>query len=54
MINRRVPNALERALFAAAIIYAIIPFDFIPDALIPDSSGQIDRSVSGLSLCYSR
>jgi uncharacterized membrane protein YkvA (DUF1232 family) len=39
MIDSRVPRT-ERALFAAAIIYAIIPFDFIPD-MIP-FVGQID------------
>ena len=39
MVDPRVP-ATERALFAAAIIYAIIPFDFIPD-IIP-FVGQID------------
>src|SRR5688572_9210858 len=39
MTDSRVPRA-ERALFAGAIIYAIIPFDFLPD-LIP-FVGQID------------
>jgi len=39
MADPRVPRT-ERALFAAAIIYAIIPFDFIPD-MIP-FVGQID------------
>jgi uncharacterized membrane protein YkvA (DUF1232 family) len=39
MVDSRVP-ATDRALFAAAIIYAIIPFDFIPD-MIP-FVGQID------------
>jgi len=39
MIDSRVPRT-ERALFAAAIIYAIIPFDFIPD-MIP-FIGQVD------------
>src|SRR5260370_37628980 len=39
MVDSRVPRN-ERALFAAAIIYAIIPFDFIPD-MIP-FVGQID------------
>jgi uncharacterized membrane protein YkvA (DUF1232 family) len=39
MIDSRVPRT-ERALFAAALIYAIIPLDFIPD-MIP-FVGQID------------
>lgn len=39
MVDKRVP-VTERALFAAAIIYAIIPFDFLPD-MIP-FLGQID------------
>src|ERR1044071_6104125 len=39
MIDSRVPR-VERGLFAAAVIYAIIPFDFIPD-MIP-FVGQID------------
>jgi len=39
MVDSRVPR-IERALFAAAVIYAIIPFDFIPD-MIP-FVGQID------------
>src|SRR5881398_558479 len=39
MVDSRVPR-VERALFAAAIIYAIIPFDFIPD-MVP-FVGQID------------
>ena len=39
MVDSRVPRT-ERALFAGAIIYAIIPFDFIPD-MIP-FVGQID------------
>src|SRR6266513_4988797 len=39
MVDSRVPRT-ERALFAGAILYAIIPFDFIPD-MIP-FVGQID------------
>src|SRR5256714_1505600 len=39
MVDNRVPRT-ERALFAAAVIYAIIPFDFIPD-MIP-FVGQVD------------
>lgn len=39
MIDSRVPRA-ERALFAAAIIYAVIPLDFIPDML--PFIGQVD------------
>src|SRR5215470_16698354 len=39
MVDPRVPRT-ERALFAGAVIYAIIPFDFIPD-MIP-FVGQID------------
>lgn len=39
MVDKRVPKT-ERALFAAAVIYAIIPFDFLPD-MIP-FVGQID------------
>src|SRR2546428_3103496 len=39
IVDPRVPRT-ERALFAAAVIYAIIPFDFIPD-MIP-FVGQID------------
>src|SRR5436189_6230779 len=39
MVDTRVPRT-ERALFAAAVIYALIPFDFIPD-MIP-FVGQID------------
>src|SRR5260370_12595168 len=39
MVDSRVPRT-ERALFAGPLIYAIIPFDFIPD-MIP-FVGQID------------
>src|SRR3954469_21419907 len=39
MVDSRVPRT-ERALFAAAVIYAIVPFDFIPD-MIP-FIGQVD------------
>jgi uncharacterized membrane protein YkvA (DUF1232 family) len=39
MVDKRVPRT-ERALFAAAVVYAIVPFDFIPD-MIP-FVGQID------------
>src|SRR5437867_12010503 len=39
MIDSRVPR-VERALCAAAVIYSIIPFDFIPD-MIP-FIGQVD------------
>jgi uncharacterized membrane protein YkvA (DUF1232 family) len=39
MVDKRVP-VTERSLFAAAVIYAIIPFDFLPD-MIP-FLGQID------------
>ena len=39
MTDRRVPRT-EKALFAGAIIYAIMPFDFIPDVL--PFIGQID------------
>jgi uncharacterized membrane protein YkvA (DUF1232 family) len=39
MVDSRVPRT-ERALFAGALIYAIIPFDFIPD-MIP-FVGQVD------------
>ncbi len=39
MVDKRVPLT-ERALFAAAVVYAIVPFDFIPD-MIP-FVGQID------------
>ena len=39
MVDSRVPRT-ERALFAAAVIYAVIPFDFIPDML--PFVGQVD------------
>lgn len=39
MVDSRVPRT-ERALFAGALIYFIIPFDFIPD-MIP-FVGQVD------------
>ncbi|HJZ80655.1 MAG TPA: YkvA family protein [Pyrinomonadaceae bacterium] len=39
MVDSRVPRT-ERALFVGAVIYAIIPFDFIPD-MIP-FIGQVD------------
>jgi len=39
MVDKRVPKT-ERALFAAAVIYAIVPFDFLPD-MIP-FVGQVD------------
>jgi uncharacterized membrane protein YkvA (DUF1232 family) len=39
MVDKRVPLT-ERALFAAAVIYAVVPFDFIPD-MIP-FVGQVD------------
>ncbi len=39
MVDSRVPRT-ERALFAGAVIYAIVPFDFIPD-MIP-FIGQVD------------
>jgi uncharacterized membrane protein YkvA (DUF1232 family) len=39
MVDPRVPLT-ERGLFAAAVIYAVIPFDFLPD-MIP-FIGQID------------
>src|SRR5258708_30294828 len=40
MVDKRVPRT-ERALFVAAVIYAIIPFDFIPD-MIP-FVGHVDN-----------
>jgi len=39
MLDSRVPRT-EKALFAGAIIYALVPFDFIPDFL--PFVGQID------------
>jgi uncharacterized membrane protein YkvA (DUF1232 family) len=39
MVDSRVPRT-ERALFAAAVIYAIVPLDFIPDML--PFVGQVD------------
>src|SRR5215467_11422562 len=39
MVDSRVP-VTERALFAAAVIYVVIPFDFIPD-MVP-FIGQVD------------
>ncbi|HKP35292.1 MAG TPA: DUF1232 domain-containing protein [Pyrinomonadaceae bacterium] len=39
MVDKRVPKT-ERALFAAAVIYAIVPLDFLPD-MIP-FLGQVD------------
>jgi uncharacterized membrane protein YkvA (DUF1232 family) len=39
MVDKRVPLT-ERALFAGAVIYAVVPFDFIPD-MIP-FVGQVD------------
>src|SRR5947207_6728322 len=39
MVDKRVPLT-ERALFAGAVIYAVVPFDFIPD-MIP-FIGQVD------------
>jgi uncharacterized membrane protein YkvA (DUF1232 family) len=39
MVDSRVPRT-ERALFAAAVIYAVVPFDFIPDML--PFVGQVD------------
>lgn len=41
MVDKRVPVA-EKALFAGAIIYALMPFDLIPD-MIP-FVGQVDDS----------
>jgi len=45
MVDSRVPRT-ERALFTGALIYALIPFDFIPD-MIP-FVGQNRRPVSHL------
>src|SRR6185503_16272815 len=39
MVDKRVPIT-ERALFAGAVIYAVIPLDFLPD-MIP-FVGQVD------------
>src|SRR3954464_13085984 len=39
MVDKRVPRS-ERVLFAAAVIYAVVPLDFIPD-MIP-FIGQVD------------
>jgi uncharacterized membrane protein YkvA (DUF1232 family) len=39
MVDKRVPKT-ERALFAAAVVYAIVPVDFLPD-MIP-FVGQVD------------
>ena len=39
MVDKRVPRS-ERVLFAAAVIYAVVPFDFLPD-MIP-FVGQVD------------
>src|SRR3954470_1529424 len=41
MLDKRVPVA-EKALFAGAVIYALMPFDLIPD-MIP-FVGQVDDS----------
>jgi uncharacterized membrane protein YkvA (DUF1232 family) len=41
MVDKRVPVA-EKALFAGAVIYALMPFDLIPD-MIP-FVGQVDDS----------
>src|SRR6266496_4052706 len=52
MVDSRVPRT-ERALFAAAIIYAIIPFDFIPD-MIPFVGQVDDLFLIGLALARRR
>ena len=39
MVDKRVPLT-ERGLFAAAVIYAVIPFDFLPDMM--PFIGQVD------------
>src|SRR5437660_5360552 len=48
MVDKRVPRT-ERALFAAAVIYAIIPFDFIPD-MIPFVGQIADLFLISLTL----
>src|SRR5712691_6265271 len=48
MVDSRVPRT-ERALFAAAVIYALIPFDFLPD-MIPFIGQLDDIFLIGLTL----